>query len=98
MEILREYDFTRPSRSQYAPIAKALIDDGAKIVRIKRGEDFSEKATMASVRGAVSDSIAKRGHRARTFIESEDVLVVALWTEGEGPQRRRKRNRQAVAA
>lgn len=98
MEILTTYDFTRPSRSQYAPIAKALIDDKAPIVRIKRGEDFSEKASIASVRGAVSDSIAKRGHRARTHIESEDVLVIALWAEGEGPQRRRKNKRQAVAA
>jgi hypothetical protein len=109
MEILESYDFTRPSRSQYAPAVEALCPNKrASIVSLKRAEDFSEKADIRGVQGAVSDRMRKalekvpdlRGRRPRTFIESNDVIVISLWPENEGPRRRtgRRRERQAATA
>jgi hypothetical protein len=112
MEILESYDFTRPSRSQYAPAVEALChpdpNKRASIVSLKRAEDFSEKADIRGVQGAVSDRMRKalekvpdlRGRRPRTFIESNDVIVISLWPEGEEPRRRtgRRRERQAATA
>lgn len=101
MEILQSYEFKRESRSQYAPVVKALVEDGAPIVRLKRGEDFPATAKMASVQGAVSTQLreAGGGRIPRTFVEDDDHLVVSFHAEGQGPKpRAKKRARQAVAA
>lgn len=98
MEILTSYEFKRPSTSRYAPVVNALVTDGAKAVRIKRGEDFPAEISMDSVQGAVSQEIRKAGARARTFRESDDVLVIALRGEGEAPRRKRATKQPALAA
>lgn len=97
MEILQEYDFKRPSRSQYAPVAKALLEDGVFAVKLKRGEDFPQSANVSSVQGAVSTQVRESPknvdrRRARTFVESDDVLVVSLYAAGEGPAPKRRRS------
>lgn len=97
MEKLTSYEFKRSSRSRYAPIVKALIDDGVNAVRIKRGDDFPDDVNMDGVQAAVSDQVRKRGRRARTFRESDDALVVALWPEGEGPRTPRRRGARRPA-
>ena len=97
MEILQSYEFKKQSSSRYAPVVKALVDQGAFAVKLKRGEDFDQAASIETVQGGVSTLIRKAGHRARTFRESDDVLVVTLYAEGEGPKPRR-RARQRVAA
>ena len=95
MEILQSYNFQKPSRSQYAPVVKALLEDGAPIVKLKRGEDFPSDAKIESVQGAVTTQIrqapANTNRRiARTFTESDDALIVTLWPEGQGPKARKK--------
>jgi hypothetical protein len=101
MEILQSYTFQRPSRSQYAPVVKALVEDGVPAVRLTRGEDFSQDAKMLSVQGGVSDQLRKAGggRIPRTFVEDDDHLIVSFHAEGEGPKPRRRKNaRQPVAA
>jgi hypothetical protein len=96
MKILTEYSFKKEGRSRYEEAVKALCDEGVYAVELKRGEDFPENLSPQSASGGIRGLIAKRGYRARCFIESDDVLVVSLWSEGEGPKARRKR--QKVAA
>jgi hypothetical protein len=97
MESLTAYDFKRPSSSQYDDVAKALVDDGATAVRIKRGADFPDDIKMSSVQQGVRDVIKKRGRRARTRIEDDNHMVIGLWPEGEGPRTpRRRRGARAV--
>jgi hypothetical protein len=91
MEILRSYEFKKPSKSRYAPVVKALVEDGVFAVRLVRGTDFPSEATIDSVQGAVSQQVRNAGRRARTFAESLDALIVSLYPEGEGPRRRRTR-------
>lgn len=97
MEKLTSYEFKKPSRSRYAPVVKALVDDDVVAVRMKRGEDFPGDVTMDGVQAAISDQVRKRGRRARTFRESDDALVVALWPEGEGPRTPRRRGARRPA-
>jgi hypothetical protein len=98
MEILQSFEFKKPSRSRYATVVKALVDDGAAAVRLKRGVDFPAEVSMDGVQSAVADQVRKRGKRARTFRESDDELVVALWADGQGPalaaRRQRKQGRR----
>jgi hypothetical protein len=96
MEILQTYEFRRQPRGQYAPVVKALLEDGAPIIKLTRGEDFPQNAKIGSVQGAVSAQVRdsplnKDKRRAKTFTESDDVLIVTLYAEGEGPAQRRKR-------
>jgi hypothetical protein len=111
VEILQQYAFKRPSTSQYAEAIKAVChpdpNKRAYAVKLKRGEDFPADAKTSTVQGGVSTQLRKaldevpelRGRRPRTFVESDDVVVVALWPEGEGPRPRRKsQRRERVAA
>jgi hypothetical protein len=98
MELLQSFDFTRPSRSRYAPAVKALMEDRVFAVLLKRGEDFPADITMASVQGGIRDKIAKAGGRARIFPTEEGNLVVSLWPEGEGPKRPTRRARRTPVA
>jgi hypothetical protein len=100
MEKLTSYEFKKPSTSKYAPVVAALVDEGVFAVRLKRGEDFGRDVTLDSVQGAVSQQVRNAGRRARTFRESDDVLVVALYPEGEGPRapRRRQARRERATA
>jgi hypothetical protein len=98
MEILESYEFKRTSKSQYAKVVKALVEDGRFAVRMRRGEDFPENNSLSSVQGAVGDQIRKAGRRARTFAEPPDHLVVSLYAEGEGPTARRRPSRARAAA
>jgi hypothetical protein len=97
MEILDSYEFKRPSRSRYAPVVDALVNGvgGKKVfaVKLKRGEDFPQASSISSVQGAISTQVREAGRRAKTFAESDDVLVVSLWPEGEGPRVRRRSSR-----
>jgi hypothetical protein len=96
MEILEEYEFRRPSRSRYEPVVVALCDDDAFAVLLRRGDDFPVNVTLDSVQGAVAQQVRLRGKRARTFRESDDVLIVSLYADG--PARPRKRGRAKVTA
>lgn len=98
MEILESYSFTKPSTSRYAAAVSALVEDGHFAVKLKRGTDFPAEIGIEAVQGAISEQIRKRGKRARTFRESDDVLVVSLYGDGEGPRRRRGARRQAAVA
>lgn len=89
MEILNSYEFRKPSRSQWAPVVKALVEDGNFAVRLKRGVDFPEDANLDTVQGGVSSQVRNAGRAARTFREGDDALVVTLRAEGEGPRRSR---------
>lgn len=96
MEILQSYEFRKPSRSRYAPVVKALLEDGAPVVKLTRGEDFDQDAQIGSVQGAVSAQVRESPkntdkRRPHTFVESDDVLIVALYPKGEGPALRRRR-------
>lgn len=98
MEKLENFDFTkRPSRSRYAPIVKALVEDGAGAVRLTRGEDFPQPLAIDAVQGAIADQIRKAGRRARTYREDDDHLVVGL-NHDPAPTRRRASRRVASAA
>jgi len=90
MEILTSYDFKRSSKSRYAAVVDALVNRGAFAVKLVRGTDFPQTAKTETVQGAVSNQIRLAGRRARTFVESDDVVVVSLWADGEGPKQRRK--------
>lgn len=94
MEILDSYEFTRPSTSRYAPVVQALVNDNKFAVKLKRGEDFPEDATIATVQGAVSQQIRNAGRNARTFAESDDVLVVTLRSEEEATKAKRSAKRR----
>lgn len=104
MEQLQSFEFKRPSRSQYAPVVKALVDDGTFAVRLVRGEDFPQGANIHQVQSSVRIAIEKAGARARTFVEYEEdhsanTMVVSLWRDGEGPKKpTRRRRRETVAA
>jgi hypothetical protein len=111
MEILESYDFKRESTSQYADAIKAITHpDPARrafAVKLKRGEDFPAEAKTSTVQGGVSTQLRKaledvpdlRGRIPRTFVESDDVVVISLHPEGEGPRPRRKtQRRERVAA
>lgn len=111
MEILQQYAFRRPSTSQYAAAIAAIAhpdpNKRAFAVKLKRGEDFPVDAKTSTVQGGVSTQLRKaledvpdlRGRIPRTFVESDDVVVVALHPEGEGPKSRRtSRRRERVAA
>lgn len=98
MEILNEYDFKRQSTSRYAPAVKALVDDGAFAVKLRRGVDFPQDVRTDNVQANVSNLVRARGKRARTFVESDDVVVVSLWPDGEGPKQRRKAAKRSAAA
>jgi hypothetical protein len=96
MEKLDSFDFDkRPSRSRYAPVVKAMVEDGVKAVRLKRGEDFPQEVNIDSVQSAVADQVRKAGKHAQTHRESEDSLVVGLQTN---PRPARRRPARAVAA
>src|SRR3954469_10838498 len=111
MEILESYDFKRESTSQYAAAIRAIAHpDPARrafAVKLKRGEDFPAEAKTSTVQGGVSTQLRKaledvpdlRGRIPRTFVESDDVVVVSLHPEGEGPKpKRTSRRRERVAA
>jgi len=92
MQKLTQYDFKRPSHSRYDEVVKALIEEGVPAVRLTRGEDFTAK--MDGVQSGLPDRILKAGRRARTQRDPdhpEDVIVVGLWPEGEGPRKKRAR-------
>ena len=91
MQRLDSYEFKKPSTSKYAPVVKALVEDGVFAVRLVRGQDFGRDVTLDAVQGAVSQQVRNAGRRARTFRESDDALVVSLWPEGEGPRTPRRR-------
>lgn len=98
MEILESFDFDkRPSRSRYAPVVKALVEDGAKAVRLTRGEDFPQPLSMDAVQGAIADQFRKAGKKAETYRQDEDHLVVRL-SDKPSTGRRRGRAREATAA
>ena len=98
MEILQSYSFKRKSNSRYAPIVKALVDDGHHAVRIKRGQDgWPAETSVETVQGAISQQLRNEGKRARTFREDDNTLVISLWPEGEGPKVRRSKNARAKA-
>lgn len=98
MERLDSFDFSkRPSRSRYAAVVKALVDEGVHAVRITRGVDFPDELQMDTVQGSISQQIRKAGKRARTYRESEDVLIVGL-NEEAAPRRRGGRARELAAA
>jgi hypothetical protein len=52
---------------------------------------------MSSVQQGVRDAVKKRGRRARTFIESDDHMVVGLYGEGEGPRAPRRRRAERAS-
>lgn len=97
MEILENFDFDkRPSRSRYAPVVDALINNGVKAVRIRRGDpEWPNGTNIESIQGAVADQIRKRGKNARTHRETDDSLIVGL---NEKPAPARRRRERAVAA
>lgn len=99
MDVLNSYEFRKPSHSQWAPVVKALVQDGVFAVRLKRGVDFPQDANLDTVQGGVSSQVRNAGRRARTFREGDDAIVVSLYAEGEGPRRTRTaRRRERVAA
>jgi hypothetical protein len=98
MEKLQSYEFRKPSRSRYAPVVTALVDEGVFAVRLKRGPDFPEGVSMDSVQGAVADQVRKAGRRAKTFRESDDALVVSLATDEPRSRGRSQRRRTELAA
>lgn len=89
MEILNSYEFRKPSNSQWAKVVKALVQDGAFAVRLKRGVDFPQDANLDTIQGGISSQVRNAGRRARTFREGDDAIVVSLYAEGEGPRRSR---------
>jgi hypothetical protein len=93
VQILDSYEFKKPSKSRYAPVVKALVDDGAFAVRLERGVDFPADRSLDNVQGAISQQVRNAGRRAKTFAEPPDALVVSLYEEGDGPRRRRARSK-----
>ena len=87
-EILEKFDFAdRPSRSRYAEVVKALVQDNVHAVKLERGKDFPNTVKMDTVQAGVSTAVRKAGKRARTRVLSQDVLVVGLNSE-PAPKRR----------
>jgi hypothetical protein len=99
---LTEYSFERASRSRFAKAVSLVMDENVFAVRLIRGEDFPDDVKIKSVQRAVGSLIRKRGRSARTFIESENAIILSLWPEGEAPsrptRRRRSTQRQAPVA
>lgn len=97
MEILDSFNFDeRPSRSRYAAVVQALVQDGKHAVRLTRGTDFPAAVKIDTVQAGVSTAVRKAGKRARTRVVSDDELVVGL--AEAGAPRKRARQRAAVAA
>lgn len=96
MEILEEFSFKKESRSRYAAVVKALVEDGNFAVRLKSGVDFPDDVGIETVQGAISQQIRNAGRSAKTFREKDGSLVVSLHARGEEPKPRKKR--QKVAA
>jgi hypothetical protein len=98
MEILDDtFDFdSRPSRSRYAPVVKALVEEGKFGVKLKRGSDFPAGVKIDTVQAGVRTELGKAGKRAKTRILSPDELAVRLHPVQNPAKRSRKR--EAVAA
>src|SRR4051794_23169444 len=97
MERLDSFDFdARPDRSRYAAVAKALVDDKVHAVKLKRGVDFPADVKMTTVQSGVRNVVSKAGKRARTYIVSEDEIVVGLNTD-QSPRKRGRRRELATA-
>lgn len=93
MKILDEFDFdARPSRSRYAVMVKALVEDNAHAAVLKRGEDFPEGVQMATVQAGASAAMRKAGTRAITRIIDPDHLAVGVHPD-QAPRRRNGRKR-----
>lgn len=98
MKILQHFDFDqRPSRSRYASTVDALIVRNVAAVTLERGDDFPDDVKIATVQSGVRAAVAKAGKRARTYIISDDEIVVGLDDRPAKPRRSGKR-REAVAA
>lgn len=104
MEKLDSFNFDeRPSRSRYAPVVKALVEDGTFAVALNRGEPmFPEDVKIDSVIAGVRTAVSKAGKRTRIRRAplpdgtlSNDRLVVGLDTE-PAPRRRSSRKREAA--
>lgn len=80
MEILEQFDFDkRPSRSRYADVIKALVEDGVHAVKITRGEkEFPAEVSIETVQGGISTQVREAGRTAVTRKLGDDVLVVGL--------------------
>src|SRR4051794_4130607 len=98
MKILQHFDFDqRPSRSRYASTVKALVIDNEAAVTLERGDDFPDDVKIATVQSGVRAAVKKASKTARTYIISDDEIVVGLDDRPVKP-RRSGRHRESVAA
>jgi hypothetical protein len=98
MKILEEFDFSkRPSRSRYAPVVRALVEDNAVAVQLERGEDFPADVKIATASSGVRAAIKKAGKRAEVYPVDDDTIVVRLRSNGTSSSRR-GRAREAIPA
>lgn len=97
MEILETFNFDeRPSRSRYAGVVKALVEQRKHAVKLTRGADFPVDVKIDTVQAGVSTAVRKAGKRARTRVVSDDELVVGL--ADDRPARKRALQRAVAVA